>query len=201
LRRSIKEEETNMKRPASVPAFVGTSVAFLLASLTAHARHSRSFELAQPVSLAGTEIVPGVYEVEWQAHSPEVTVTLRAGKRTVATATGKWVERQMKYNRDAFICQTGEGRLARVLEVQFAGKSQVLVLDEPASEAQMTSMLIPLCAVSARSDETRSRPGDGCEQIHFLGKPTTTSRDSFPADPSFSDGFPDRSRTPILQRK
>jgi hypothetical protein len=201
LSRSIKEEETNMKGPTSIRAFVATSVVFLVASLTAYARQSRSFELAQPVSLAGTEIVPGVYEVEWQAHSPEVTVTLRAGKRTMATATGKWVERQVKYNRDALICQTGEGRLARVLEVQFAGKSQVLVLDEPASEAQMTSILIPLCAVSARGDETRPGPGDGCKRIHFLGQPTTTSRDSFPADFSLSDGFPDRSRTPILQRK
>src|SRR5215469_14028093 len=110
-----------MKGSTSTRALVGTSVVFLIAGLNVYARQSRSFELAQTVSLAGTEVVPGVYKMEWQARSPEVTLTLRAGKRVVATTTGKWVDRHVKYTRDALVCETGGRGLRRVLEIQFAG--------------------------------------------------------------------------------
>jgi hypothetical protein len=189
-----------MNGSTSLWALLGTFVVFLITNLNAYARQSRSVKLAQTVSLVGTDVAPGVYQVNWRGHSPKGTVTLQAGKRVVAAATGKWVERHVNYDRDALICQTGEGGLGRVVEMQFAGKSQVLVLDESRSEAQSPSVVIPLCVVSARGNEAAFTPGDGCQHIRFLGKPSA-NRVVSPAVPYFGDGFPQPNHTVSRQRK
>jgi hypothetical protein len=172
-----------------VRVLVGTSVALLLVGFTAYAGTSKTYELAQPVWLAGTEVAPGVYKLRWQEHTPEVTVTLLAGKRKVAVATGKWLERSLTYTSgDAFICQTGESRSTRVVEIRFAGRSQALVLDE--AGAQSNSVVVPLCSPAKLGDETRSAAGGGCQHIRLLGTPTAPRRDLFPTDSYFGNSFP-----------
>jgi len=198
--RRSTEVETHVKASTVVPAPVGTLALFMIVSLSASARQSRSVKLPQPVSFAGTEVAPGVYELEWRGLRPDVRITLRAGKRIVAAATGKWADRYVKCTGDALICQTGEGRVGRVIEMQLAGNSRVLVLDGTRSEAQLTSMVIPLCAVSARGNGAAFTPGGGCQHIQFVGKPSA-NRAAFPADSYFDEGFPQPSHPVGPQRK
>jgi hypothetical protein len=188
-----------MKERHSVRVLVGTSVAFLLVGLNVYAGTSKTYELTEPVLLGETEVTPGVYKVKWQDHTSEATVTLWAGKRKVAAATGKWVDRNLTYASDAFICQTGQSRSRPVVEIQFAGKHQALVLDQTA--ARSTSILVPLCSVTQLGDGTRSMPSGACQHIRFLGTPRVPSLAVFPTTPSSGNSFPGWNQRVAPQRK
>lgn len=190
-----------MKHRRSVRVLMGTSVAFLLAGLTAYARTSGTYELTQSVSLAGAEVPPGVYKVRCREQTPKVTVSLWAGRRKVAAATGKWLERNTTYGSDAFICRTGESGSRAVVEMRFAGKSRALVLDEAEVQSTSTSLVVTLCSVAKLGEETRSAPGGGCPRIRFLGTPKVPRRDVLATDPHSANSFPGWNQRVIPQRK
>ena len=54
-------------------------------------KKSASVQIAQPVTVAGTQIAAGNYKLVWEGNGPEVTVTFLSGKKTVATAPAKLV--------------------------------------------------------------------------------------------------------------
>lgn len=102
---------------------------FLVASLPAFAKNSRSLKLLHSATLNGTEIAAGDYQVSWESHSPDVTVTLK-GRHVIATAQGQWVERDAKYEEDAVVYETNGDGSRTLLEIRFAGMKQALVFGE-----------------------------------------------------------------------
>ncbi|HZP31823.1 MAG TPA: hypothetical protein VFB23_00575 [Candidatus Acidoferrales bacterium] len=99
----------------------------MTASLWAAAANSRTLSFRTAVTLNGAEMKPGFYVVEWVSHSPEATVTFRRNGHMVATAPGKWVQREMKSPADAVVYTNNADGTHTLTEVRFAGTKQVLV--------------------------------------------------------------------------
>jgi hypothetical protein len=102
-------------------------VILLGASLWAAAASSKTLSFRTAVTLNGSELKPGFYEVEWVSHSPEATVTFRRNGQMVAMAPGKWVDRDMKSPVDAVVYTNNADGTHTLTEVRFAGRKQALV--------------------------------------------------------------------------
>jgi hypothetical protein len=103
---------------------------FLATCLSAAAANSHTLSFRTAVKLNGTEMTPGFYEVDWVSHSPEATVTFRRNGQVVATAAGKWVERDTKYPADSVVYSNNADGSHTLMELRFGGKKQVLVFGE-----------------------------------------------------------------------
>jgi len=102
----------------------------LTASLWATAASSRTLSFRTPVKLNGSEMTPGFYVVEWVSHSPEATVTFRRNGQVVATAAGKWVDRDSKSPADSVVYSNNADGTHTLKELRFGGMKQALVFGE-----------------------------------------------------------------------
>jgi hypothetical protein len=112
-------------------ANIWVALAILLtASLWAAAANARTLSFRTPVKLNGAEMMPGFYEVAWVSHSPEATVTFRRNGQVVATAAGKWVERDAKSPADSVVYSNNADGSHTLMELRFGGMKQVLVFGQ-----------------------------------------------------------------------
>ena len=102
----------------------------MMVASSAVAGNSRTITTRSPIIVNGTEIPAGQYTIKWQSHSPEATVTFIDGGRTVATAEGKWVERETASASDAILYRTTDDGTRILTEMRFAGMKRVLVYGE-----------------------------------------------------------------------
>ena len=118
----------NLRRTFSVS--IVAIVFVLAAAATAQAKDSKDIVLHYDAALAGAHLASGDYSVTWQTHSPEATVSFLRGKKVVATAEGKVVDRGKTYSANEVVYnQNSEG--ARVIqEIRFRGSSEVIVFNE-----------------------------------------------------------------------
>lgn len=102
----------------------------IAASVTAPAKDSGNMQLHYDVTVAGSHLPRGSYNVRWQTHSPEATVSFLQGSKVVATAEGKVVDRGTKYWSDEVVYHETDNGARRILELRFGGSSQVIVFTE-----------------------------------------------------------------------
>lgn len=103
---------------------------FLAACLSATAANSRTLSFRTAVKLNGTDMTPGSYVVDWVSHSPEATVTFKRNGQVVATAAGKWVERDTKSPADSVVYTNNADGSHTLVELRFGGMKQVLVFGQ-----------------------------------------------------------------------
>jgi hypothetical protein len=103
----------------------------LIVALTGLAKNARTLTLRTPVTLQGTEISAGQYEVSWVSHSPTATITFTQNNTTVATADGKWVDRDVTYPADAVMYTNNADGSHTLVEIRFGGTIQALVFSNP----------------------------------------------------------------------
>ena len=108
-------------------------VVLALATVSAFAKDQHSITLRHGASINGTTVAPGSYKVTWSAQSGDPTVNFVKGKENVATAQAKWVDRSTKYDNDQVVYSNDGGGAPKIVEIRFAGKSQVLVFEDSAS--------------------------------------------------------------------
>jgi hypothetical protein len=99
--------------------------------------NEKTFTFASDVSLNGTMLPAGYYDIRWVSHSPEATVTFARGTHVVATSMGKWVDRGAKYRADAAVYTNNADGSHTLKELRFAGQKQVLVFGPAAESAQV----------------------------------------------------------------
>ena len=104
--------------------------AFFMTITPALAKNSRTVAFGYPATLNGTPIAAGHYEVSWQTHSPEATVTIADGKRVVVAANGRWEERKTKYENNAVVYDTKSDGSRVIIEIRFAGLAGALVFGD-----------------------------------------------------------------------
>lgn len=102
-------------------------VAALAVNLAAWASNEKTLPLRTEVSLNGSKLTTGFYEISWVSHSPEATVTFTRAGHVMMTAMGKWVDRGVKYTTDAFVYTNNPDGSHTLVEIRFAGKNQALV--------------------------------------------------------------------------
>jgi hypothetical protein len=103
-------------------------IVFTLAvACSASANNSKTLSFRTEVTLNGSKLPTGFYEVSWVSHSPEATVTFVKAGQVVTTAMGKFVDRDVKYDTDTVVYTNNPDGSHTLLEIRFAGRKQALV--------------------------------------------------------------------------
>ena len=108
---------------------------------SADAKDSRTLKLTNPCQINGKALPAGEYTLSWVSHSPQATLTLTRGKEAVVTFQGKWVERDVKYERNMIVYDTKPDGSMTVVEIRLAGMRQALVIGTTAPGS--SKVLIP----------------------------------------------------------
>jgi hypothetical protein len=107
------------------------AIACLVAtSAAAKAKDFRNIVLRSDATVAGAHLASGNYNVQWQTHSPQATVSFMQGSKVVATAEGKVVDHGTKcLSNEVVFDETADG--GRVIrEIRFKGSSEVIEFNE-----------------------------------------------------------------------
>ena len=112
--------------------FTQVLVPVLLLALTATAfaaTGSANIKLSSAAQLNGKSLAAGEYKVKWESHSPEADVTFLQGKKTVATAHAKLVDRDQAPRENAVVTRANSDGSESIVEIRFEGKKSVLVFE------------------------------------------------------------------------
>ena len=103
---------------------------FVAAGAGAKSKDYRNVVLHSNATVAGAHLASGTYRVQWQAHSPEATVSFLQGSKVVATAEGKVVDSGRTYpSSEVVYDETADG--AHVIrEIRFKGSSEVIEFNQ-----------------------------------------------------------------------
>jgi hypothetical protein len=102
----------------------------ILASGAALAKNSHDLRVPYDGSVGDSKVATGEYDVSWDGQSTAPAVTFKHGKQVVATASGKWAERDHKYSSNGVIYSANPDGSRRIQEIRFAGMHRVLVFGE-----------------------------------------------------------------------
>lgn len=115
----------HLKYPALVSTFA------LLFSFTAFARdkNQRNVNIPDSVSIAGTQLAPGNYKVDWQGAGPAVHVNFLQHGKVVASAPATLRTKDSKVTQDDII--TKKTATSRTLkEIDFSHQKEALLFNE-----------------------------------------------------------------------
>jgi hypothetical protein len=90
-------------------------------------RGSRPFSLGSLVTLNGARTPPGDYIISWESSLDDASVKLLHNDFVVASANARWVKREDKYPRDAYVYRRNADGSRTLLEIRFGGTHQALV--------------------------------------------------------------------------
>ena len=109
--------------------FCVTIVAMALlitAGAAAQPEDSRNVLLHHDATVGGSHLVSGKYNIKWQTHSTEATVSFIKEGKVVATAVVKVVDRGKNFPADQVVYnQTANGGQV-IQEIRFKGSSEVI---------------------------------------------------------------------------
>jgi hypothetical protein len=94
-------------------------------------RGSRNFTFSSPVRLNGTEMPLGEFVIRWESYIPDAKVKFLLNDDLVMSVDGRWVDRGVKNERNAFVYEKRGDGSHNLLEIRFAGMSRVLVFSKP----------------------------------------------------------------------
>ncbi len=107
----------------------------LLLPLSALAKDANKgkVNLASSAQVAGTQLQPGNYTVEWSGSGPAAQVKFIRNGKTVATTQGDVVQLKNKAPYDQVVLSTASGQNV-VQEVDFSGKTTALRFGQAGSQ-------------------------------------------------------------------
>lgn len=79
--------------------------------------------------VAGTEIQPGEYKVQWEANKPEATVTFTTDGKSKVTVKGKLVESDKKFTQTMSLTTKDSADRDIIKELRFSGKKYSIVFE------------------------------------------------------------------------
>jgi hypothetical protein len=90
-------------------------------------RGSRSFLFRSGLTLNGAQTPVGEYTISWESYVSDASVKFLHNDSVVATADGRWVKRDVKYQHDAYVYRKNMDGSRTLLEIHFGGMRQALV--------------------------------------------------------------------------
>lgn len=119
-----------MKHQKLLQGLMASLTVLLLVTASGFAKGSRTINISYPSTLGGVHLTVGHYELSFEQHSPEATVTLAKGKSVVVTTKGKLEERSTKYQRNMVVFDTKSDGSQVVSEIRLGGTNQAIVFSE-----------------------------------------------------------------------
>lgn len=114
------------------------AIVMLLAS-SAFAQSKRSVELSRPVMLNGTELKPGGYNIRWSGTGPDVEVSLRRGRKVLATMPARLSTMEKASAYDAVVTRQNGTDVNTLAGFRFRGKTMAIDLGQSNQEVQAAS--------------------------------------------------------------
>jgi len=104
----------------------------LLLAVSAFAGNTikKSIHLYENVTVAGTQLPPGDYKLEWSGPGPDVKVSILRGKETVATVPARIESTSASNVQDGYALKPGKDGGQSVAEIFFSGQKYELKLDQ-----------------------------------------------------------------------
>ncbi|HEY6768621.1 MAG TPA: hypothetical protein VI386_28000 [Candidatus Sulfotelmatobacter sp.] len=104
------------------------SMLALLSTVSALARNNNqhSVQIPDSVQVAGTQLAPGSYQVEWQGTGPEIQVNFVRDGKTIATAPGTLKTHDANVVQDDIVTDTSANNKT-LKEIDFAHDKESLV--------------------------------------------------------------------------
>jgi len=90
-------------------------------------RGSRPFTLGSTVTLNGARTPAGDYIISWESSLDDASVKLLHNDYVVASGNARWVKRDVKYSRDAYVYRRNADGSRLLIEIRFGGTRQALV--------------------------------------------------------------------------
>ena len=115
--------------------------AALLLSLSAFAGETNkgTLRLGEKVSVDGTPLSPGNYQVEWNGAGSTIEVTLRKGKEAVATFPAHLSEQAAPNSTDAYGSVSGADGSKALTAIYLGGKRFVIEVEQKEGLRQSAS--------------------------------------------------------------
>jgi hypothetical protein len=122
------EKGEKMKAKTRIASLIVALAVF--SGVNAWAKDSRTLTLQHAVNVNGKQLTPGKYQVSWETHSPEATVTFTQKRNVVATAEATLVERPDMFDADAIVYSNNPDGSRSIVEIRFGGTNKVLTFGE-----------------------------------------------------------------------
>lgn len=122
-----------MKFGKTLVALIGLALLLPLSALAA--KNQTNISISQAVQVGATQLQPGDYKVQWEGDASAVKVTILQGRKTVATSSGKLVDRDQPAHYNAVVLKPGTGDTKVIDEINFANQKQVLVLTDNSTQS------------------------------------------------------------------
>jgi len=103
-----------------------TSTVLLVASAFAANTNKGSLELQRSAQVAGKELAPGTYKVQWEGSGDQVQVSIMQGSKSVLTANAHMVQMQVAASSDNALINVNPDGSRSVAEIRFRGKKFAL---------------------------------------------------------------------------
>ncbi len=91
----------------------------------------RNFTLISSVTLNGSRTPEGDYTISWESYIGDASVKFVRNNSVVSSGEGRWVKRDTKYTRDAYVYRRNPDGSRTLLEIHFGGMRQALVFGKP----------------------------------------------------------------------
>jgi hypothetical protein len=98
--------------------------------LVAGSALATTFTVPYSGKMGASRIDAGRYNITWEQHSPDVTVTVAKGKEVVATAKGRLESRSAKFQRNMVVYTTQADGSQTITELRIGGTNTAIVFSE-----------------------------------------------------------------------
>jgi hypothetical protein len=108
----------------------------LLLATSGFAANKGSMQVSDPVTVNGTQLPAGEYEVKWNGAGPNVEVSIMRGKNVVATVPAHMIDLSQSPLRDSLVTIVNDDGHKSLNEIRFAGKTRALAINAESAKAE-----------------------------------------------------------------
>jgi hypothetical protein len=108
----------------------------LLLATSGFAANKGSMQVSDPVTVNGTQLPAGEYEVKWDGAGPNVEVSIMHGKNLVATVPARVIALNQSPLRDSLVTIVNDDGHKSLNEIRFAGKTRALAINAESAKAE-----------------------------------------------------------------
>jgi hypothetical protein len=105
-------------------------------SVLAAIANKGALKVSEPVTVNGTKLVIGDYQVNWQGTGANVEVNISKSNKVVATLPAHLVELSRPAHDSSYTTQKQEDGSASVIEIYFSGKKYKLEVRQEAAASE-----------------------------------------------------------------
>jgi hypothetical protein len=105
-------------------------LALVLATAAFAASNKGSLEVADRVTVSGTQLPAGTYSVKWDGSGPNVELSIMQGKKVVATTPARVVDLTQTPNSNSAVIKNNDDGSKSLAEIRFGGKKYALAIGQ-----------------------------------------------------------------------